>query len=96
MSKALRTALDKALTGYVKKFEKIHGVEFEWAVNDNLMDILCFGDYYFDIADIIYDIDNKLPVRLIFEWYDDGLEAFRKDPTKEINLRSYAKGLRYS
>lgn len=33
MTKALRTALDKALTGYIKKFEKAHGVDFEWAVN---------------------------------------------------------------
>ena len=95
MSKALRTALDKALTGYIKKFEKAHGVEFNWAVNDDLMDILCFGDYYFDISDIIYDCDNKLPVRLIFEWQDAGLDSFMKDPTKKINLQSYAKGLRY-
>ena len=95
MSKALRTALDKALTGYVKKFEKAHGVEFEGAARGDLMDMLCFGDHYFNISDIIYDVDNHLPVRLIFEWQDAGIEAHFKGNDKVINLQSYASGLRY-
>lgn len=95
MSKALRTALDKALTAYIKKFEKAHGVELDWSVNDDLMDMLCFGDHYFNISDIIYDVDNKLPVRLIFEWQDAGIEAHFKGNDKVINLQSYSKGLRY-
>lgn len=95
MSKALRTALDKALTAYIKKFEKIHGVYFEWAANDDLTGWVNFGDHLFNISDIVYDVDNKLPVRLIFEWQDAGIEAHFKGSDKVINLQSYSKGLRY-
>ena len=95
MSQKLRAALDKVLIAYVRKFEKAHGVEFDWATNDDLMGMLCFGDHYFNISDVIYDVDNKLPVRLIFEWQDAGLEAHFKGNDKVINLQSYANGLRY-
>ncbi len=96
MNQKLRTALDKALISYVRKFEKIHGVEFDWAVNDDLMGMLCFGDHYFNMSDIIYDIDEKLPVRLIFEWQDASLDAHIKSDEKLINLQSYERGIRYS
>lgn len=95
MSKALRKQLDTALKNYIYKFEKIHGVEFEWAVNDDLMGVLCFGDRMFNMSDVIYDCDNKLPVRLIFEWQNAGIDAHFKGIEKTINLQSYAKGLRY-
>mgnify|MGYP003621269366 CR=1 FL=1 len=95
MSKALRTALDKALISYVRKFEKAHGVEFDWATNDDLMGMLCFGDHYFNISDIIYDVDEKCAVGLIFEWQDAGIEAHFKGNDKVINLQSYVSGMRY-
>jgi hypothetical protein len=94
MSKKLKTALDKALKNYIYKFEVIHGVEFESAMNDDLMDVLCFGEYYFNMSDIIYDVDNKLPIRLIFEWHDACTDAHYKGKN-QINLQSYAKGLRH-
>lgn len=95
MSKALRTALDKALTGYIKKFEKAHGVEFDWATNGDLMDVISFGDYYFNISDIIYDVDEKCAVGLIFEWQQACIDANFQGATRTINFRSYASGLRY-
>lgn len=94
MTKALRKQLDTALKNYIYKFEKAHGVKLD-SYADDLMGILCFGDHYFNIADIIYDVDNKLPVRLIFEWQNAGIEAHFKGNDKVINLRSYASGLRY-
>jgi hypothetical protein len=95
MTKALRTALDKAIMGYIRKFEKAHGVEFDWAANDDLTGTLCFGDHYFSMSDIVYDVDNKLPIMLIFEWQDACLNAHFLSDEKQINLQSYAKGLRY-
>lgn len=95
MSKALRKQLDTALKNYIYKFEITHCVNFDGAVNDDLMGVLCFGDNYFNISDIIYDVDNKLPVRLIFEWQNAGIDAHFKGIEKTINLQSYAKGLRY-
>lgn len=95
MTKKLKTALDGAIMAYVRKFEKAHGVTFDGAVSDDLTGMLCFGDHYFSMSDIIYDVDNKLPVRLIFEWQNAGIEAHFKGIEKTINLQSYAKGLRY-
>lgn len=94
MSKALRTSLDKALMAYVKKFEKAHSVEFDWAVNDDLMGALSFGDYMFDMSDIVFDVDGKLPIKLIFEWQDASLDAHIKGDENQINLKSYSMGLR--
>jgi hypothetical protein len=96
MTKALKKQLDTALKNYIYKFEKAHGVEFEWAVNDDLMGVLCFGDHMFNMSDIVYDVDNKLPVKLIFEWQDASLDAQITSDKDQINLQSYAEGLRYS
>jgi hypothetical protein len=95
MSKKLKSALDSAIMGYIHKFEKIHGVDLEYAVNDDLTGVLCFGDNYFNLSDIVYDVDKKLPVRLIYQWQNDGIEAHFKGNEKVINFQSYAKGLRY-
>jgi len=94
-TESLRKALDKALLGYIHKFELIHGVEHEFSVNDDLMGVLNFGDHFFTMADIVYGVDEKLPVRLIFEWHDAGIAAHFAGIKETINLRSYAKGLRY-
>ena len=91
----LRKALEKAIKAYIYEFEKKHGVELEFAVADDLMGVLCFGDNYFSTNDVIYDVDNKLPVNLIFEWQSEGIDTHFAGNTKTINLQSYAKGLRY-
>ena len=94
-TKQLRAALDAAIMGYVRKFEKVHDVKFDFAVNDNLLDALFFGDHVFNISDIVYDVDNKLPVRLIFQWQDDNSHDYIKGKKQYINLQSYAKGFRH-
>lgn len=96
MTTKLRKDLDAALMAYVKKFEKAHGVEHEWVKGENSIDsVVCFGDYFFTMGEIVYDVDNKLPVNLIFEWQDAGMAANLVVNEEAINLQSYAKGLRY-
>jgi hypothetical protein len=95
MSKKLRKALDDAITGYIKAFEKKHDVFYEWAVVDDLTGILNFGDHYFSMSDIVEDIDKKYKKWKIFEWKDAGIKAHFEGNTKTINLRSYMMGLRY-
>jgi hypothetical protein len=95
MSKKLRKALDAAIMGYIKAFEKAHGVEFEWATNDDLTGMLCFGDNYFSMSDIVYDVDSKLPIKLIFEWQEACIKAHFLGNETKINLQSYVKGLGY-
>ena len=95
----LRKKLDEALTSYIKKFEKKHGIEMEFAVSDDLMGIICFGCiYYFSINDIVEDIDNNYPKRLILDWISDSTDYHIRsgDYNRNINLSSYVKGLRFS
>ena len=87
----MRNKLDKVLGKYIRKFEKKHGLRFEFAVADDLMGVICFGDVlFFDINNIIYDIDTKQPKGLIIDWLYDTMNQ-----DKYINFQSYSKGLRY-
>lgn len=95
MTKKLKTALDAAIIGYIKAFEKKHDVAFDWAVNDDLTGSLSFGDNYFSMSDIVQDINKKYKKGLIFEWQNASIEAHFKSIDKVINLNSYAMGLRY-
>lgn len=87
----MRKKLNKILKKYIKKFEKKHDCYFEHAVSDDLMGVICFGDVlFFNINDIIYDIDTKQPKGLIIDWLYDSINQ-----DKYINFYSYSKGLRY-
>lgn len=90
----IRKQLDHILREYIRLFEEKHDAGFEFAVQDDLTGVICFGDVlYFHISDIIYDIDNDLPRHLIIEWLYDSIDF--SDTGNKINLKSYASGLRY-
>lgn len=91
----LRNKLDSILKEYIRLFEEKHEVFFDYAVGDDLMGLLCFGDYLFTTRDVIYDIDNDLPKNLIFQWQDDSFDSITNPHHKKINLQSYARGLRF-
>ena len=91
----IREKLDDILKEYIRLFEEKHEVFFDYAVGDDLMGLLCFGDYLFAINYIIYDIDNDLPKNLIFQWQDDSFDIIINPHHKKINLQSYAMGLRF-
>ena len=89
----MRDKLKKIMKKYIKVFEKKHDMYFEFAINDDYLGILSFGDiYYINASDLVYDIDNDLPKSLILDWMNDNLE--NKD--NYINLHAYANGLRHS
>lgn len=94
-TKQLRAALDAAIMGYIRKFEEVHGVRVEYAVGDDLLGIFEVSDAFIRLDDIVYDIDNKCSVGLIFEWYWAGLEAYELKSEQKINLQSYAMGARF-
>lgn len=91
----IREKLDDILKEYIRLFEEKHEVFFDCAVGDDLMGLLCFGDYLFAIHDIVYDIDNDLPKNFIFQWQDDSFDSNKNPQHAEINLQSYAMGLRF-
>lgn len=78
---------------YLQKFINKHGYEFSgWIPSDEVGGIAAFIEqYFFNMDDIIYDINNKLPKDMIFRWQDDNLEAGYDNM---INLHAYSKGMR--
>ena len=91
----IREKLDDILKEYIRLFEEKHDVFFDYAVGDDLMGLLCFGDYLFSIHDIVYDIDNDLPKNLIFQWQDDSFDSIINPQHAKMNFQSYARGLRF-
>ena len=91
----LRNKLDNILKEYIRLFEEKHEIFFDYAVGDDLMGLLCFGDYLFTTRDVIYDIDNDLPKNLIFRWQDDSFDSLKNPKHREMNFQTYAMGLRF-
>jgi hypothetical protein len=44
------------------------------------MGVLCFGDHFFTMSDVVYDIDNDLPKFMICQWQDAMIEQHFKAP----------------
>lgn len=83
----MKKQLEKVLKQYIKEFEKKQDLTFEFAVGDNLMEVISFGYvYFFNMSDIIYDIDNNIKENIIVEWLEYTLQE--KD---YINYRTYLK-----
>ena len=88
----MKEKLKEAIELYIKEFEAKHEIYFDSAIGDDLMGVLDFGcTYFFNISDIVEDIDNNYPKGLILDWNEHTVE----NHPKYINLNSYAMGLRY-
>jgi hypothetical protein len=90
----LKNAYADACNEYVTKFQNKHKVEhLSWIEEFR---VACFsGFYHISMDDIIYDINNKCPEGLIFQWQDDYFKYSAREH-KKINFQSYAAGLRYA
>lgn len=83
----MKKQLEKVLKQYIKEFENKQYLTFEFAVDDNLMEVISFGSvYFFNMSDIIYDVDNDIKENIIIEWLEYTLQE--KD---YINYRTYLK-----
>ena len=92
----IRNQLDNVLKQYIVLFSNKHEVLMDFEINRDLLDVLCFGDYYLHITDIIFDIDNNVNKELFFAWYSDTLDfTMENGIEKAMNYQSYVKGLRY-
>lgn len=100
----LRQDYNNAVLAYVAAFCKKQG--FEYPDEHNIywtgevgIGVLGIGDYFFNIDNIIEDINNGYKKGLILEWHNDTVDAsFDKvnqsyfDESPFINLKSYAAG----
>jgi NADH:ubiquinone oxidoreductase subunit 3 (subunit A) len=85
---------DSVVEAYVRKFEKKHGRYYEYGVGDINGQMMCFiNEYYFNIFDIIFDIETKQPKGLIYQWQDDC--RVNEISEQNINFTSYSMGLRF-
>jgi len=93
MKQTLKERYDILIEEYIQAFVKKHEYEFDgWIANDNTGIAIFIDQYFFNVGDIMYDINNKCKKNLIFEWQD-----YCMDETNEnINFHSYCKGLRIS
>ena len=93
--KTLKEQYESIIDTYIEYFEKKHNLVLEYWVSDNKTGVASFGDiYFFNVADIIYDINNDLPKNYICQWLEDNVEYYEKKQ-RNINLDSYFKGLRF-
>lgn len=89
-TKHLKTAYELICAEYIRKFTKKQKLSFDGWVGNQIGGIAEFiNQYFFNMDDIVYDINNKMPKDLIMEWQDHCLEN-----DININYYSYSKGLR--
>lgn len=62
----------------------------------NSGNILCFGDNYFNLDDVIYDLNNNCKKGMIFKWQNEGVDVHWKYPDlPHMNYNSYNMGMTY-
>lgn len=92
--KALKIIYEQACNDYIKYFCRKQNIEFDGWVADEIGGIAGFcGQYFFNISEIVYDMNTNQEKGLILQWQDDLVENGKG---KEINYYSYSKGLRLS
>lgn len=85
----LKQNYELACDAYITAFVYKHGYEFTGWVADQVGGIAEFIEqYFFNMEDIRYDIDNKLPKDKIFEWQDYGIEQQLSNKTA-VNLKNF-------
>lgn len=87
----------KSCGNVIKTFEEKHDYQFNYWVGDEIGGIAVFNEqYYFNLNDIIYDIENDVEKGSIFEWHDYIVENLMNNKYNySINFKNYLKGCRY-
>ena len=76
----------------VEKFAKKHELDFDYWISDQVGTVACFSHhYFFQMSEIVYDLNSKQPKGLIVQWQQESIE----NQHKTINFFSYSIGLRY-
>ena len=91
----IRQQFDRIIGLYIAQFEEKHDCYLEYWVSDDTTGIACFGDNFFSLSDIVFDIDNNCPARAIFDWQDYQVEKHSNGTENQIvNFKNHLKGLR--
>lgn len=87
----------KACNNLVNKFATKQNLDFDGWVSDDVGGIACFASqYFFNMGDIVLDLNTNQKKGFILEWIDDGTDFnMNLEESKYINYASYIAGLRY-
>jgi hypothetical protein len=84
---------EKACNEIVKDFSEKQDLDFSYWI-DRVGSIACFIDqYYFDLHDLIHDLETEQPKGFILEWHDANVNNGKVE--EHINYSSYIMGLRH-
>lgn len=89
----LKQNYENACNAYLKAFCEKYEFDYDpdmWVANE-VGGIVCIADYYFDLHDIAYCIDNDVSYTALISWYDYSLDAGTYG-FDSINLKSWVSG----
>jgi hypothetical protein len=92
--KTLQETYEKCVNDYTKLFCDKQGFDLEFWCTDRPGSVGCFGDYFFDFNDIVFDVNTNQPKGQIIQWYDESVSNVLAGGCR-INYLSYTKGIRY-
>ena len=86
----LKQQYEHACNEYVRQFCSKQELEFDGWVGNDVGGVCMCGDYFFNIHDIVWDMNSNQQKGLILKWSDECVEF----PMQSINYYSYTKGMR--
>ncbi len=84
----LKEQLYSVISQYIDIFCDKQEVELDSFVNDDMLGIALVSDFYLNISDIVFDIDNEVEKGKIFKWYYASIDA---DTNPFPNYKNYLK-----
>ena len=87
MKSNLRNDYEDACNNYITEFVRISEFDFEGWISYNVGGVALFGDYAIDFSNIVYIVDNDVPVDTFVNWYWFCAEYEQC----KINLQNYFK-----
>lgn len=100
----LKDRWNEVCEAYLSEFCKRHGFDREdadWVGND-IGGLAQIGDYFVNMSEIKYDVDNQVPEKTFFLWYDYSMEVHEIESKwhelenyttlTHINYPSFCKG----
>ncbi|MGA1049890.1 MAG: hypothetical protein ACO3TG_00170 [Minisyncoccia bacterium] len=93
----LKTRFKHIVDEYTKEFYKLIWEEpfnkdnVYW-IGEDRTGVCGIGDYYIDLRDIVFVVDNQIKAKDFFDWY---WTYIADEKTDYINLRSYAMNKGY-
>lgn len=93
----LLQAHQKSALDIIRLFENKQDIEFEDFVGGDIPFNVCFGDYYFTMDDIYFDLLSNQPKGKILEHQDYIVNHnLEKGGNDYINYKSYCNGARFT